>query len=274
MIKGDINNVISWLDMNGIQQWTIYQGSGANGQGKLFESNIELPKETEIERFREVMGLSENTLVKIVGKVNPKQNTGVFTETWTNASAPSHSMSIGAAPIFDADYIDKKVKAAVAEERLLWREKELAKRESALDAAEKEFRQAETGVWGVIVNKAAPLLSSILPKAAVAGISTPQPAPAIPVREFQSVPESGTSTIETECDAPGVELKESAVEEEVFTDDEATRLFAAMAKFKDADPEYLEVVEGLVNYVTSGEPLSVFGAKIDYNMVKNVILKR
>ena len=264
MIKGDINNVITWLDMNGIQQWTIYQGSGANGQGKIFESNIELPKETEIERFRQVMGLSENTLVKIVGKVNPKQNTGVFTETWTNASAPSHSMSIGAAPVFDADYIDSKVKAAVAENNLIWREKDLAKREAELAAAEREFRQTENGVWGVIIEKFSPFINNIMPKAAVAGVSAPQPAPVIPVREYQ--PESEPA----EPAVPAV----AAAEEEVFTDDEANRLFSAMAKYKEADPEYLDVVEGLVNFVVSGEALSVFGAKIDYNMVKSFILKR
>ena len=58
------------------------------------------------------------------------------------------------------------------------------------------------------------------------------------------------------------------------TDEEADRLMAAMARFKEADPAYLEVLESFVNLVCSGEPFSVFGAKIDYQMVKNVILQK
>lgn len=260
MIKGDINNVLQWLDMNGIQQWTIFQGSGANGQGKIFESNIEMSMESEIERFRQVMALSENALVKIVGKVNPKQNTGVFVETWTNSSpAKSHSMSIGSTPMYDADFIDSKIKAAVAEERMLWREKELVKRENSLAEAEKEFKRNQEGIVGILIEKAAPFISQLVPRAAVAGVESPTPVAPIPVK---------TMTVD--------EAIEEAREEdpEIFTDEEADRLMTAMARFKEADPEYLEVLESFVNLVCSGEPFSVFGAKIDYNMVKNVILQK
>ena len=261
MIKGDINNVLQWLDMNGIQQWTIFQGSGANGQGKIFESNIEMSIESEIERFRQVMALSENALVKIVGKVNPKQNTGVFVETWTNSSpAQSHSMSIGSAPMYDADFIDSKIKAAVAEERMLWREKELVKRENSLAEAEKEFKRNQEGIVGILIEKAAPFISHLMPQAAVAGVESPTPVAPIPVK---------TMTVDG-----AIEEAREEEEPEIFTDEEADRLMAAMARFKEADSEYLEVLEGLVNFVCSGEPLSVFGMKIDYNMVKNVILQK
>lgn len=261
MIKGDINNVIAWLDINGIQQWTIFQGSGANGQGKIFESNSEMSMESEIERFRQVMALSENVLVKIVGKVNPKQNTGVFVETWTNSSpAQSHSMSIGSTPAYDADYIDSKIKAAVAEERMLWREKELVKRENSLAEAEKEFKRNQEGIVGILIEKAAPFISQLMPRAVVAGVESPTPVEPIPVKTMPADPDA---TMETE-------------EAEVFTDEEADRLMAAMARYKEADPEYLEVLEGLVDFVCSGQPIAIMGGavKIDYTQVKDIILKR
>lgn len=262
MIKGDINNVLQWLDMNGIQQWTIFQGSGANGQGKIFESNIEMSLESEIERFRQVMALSENALVKIVGKVNPKQNTGVFVETWTNSSpAQSHSMSIGSAPAYDADFIDSKIKAAVAEERMLWREKELVKRENNLAEAEKEFKRNQEGIVGILIEKAGPFISQFMPHAAVAGVEAPTPVAPIPVKTMTAESDATMEAEETE-------------EPEVFTVEESDRLYSVIARYKEADPEYLEVLEGLVNFVCSGEPLSVFGAKIDYSMVKNVILQK
>lgn len=262
MIKGDINNVLQWLDMNGIQQWTIFQGSGANGQGKIFESNIEMSLESEIERFRQVMALSENALVKIVGKVNPKQNTGVFVETWTNSSpAQSHSMSIGSTPAYDADYIDSKIKAAVAEERMLWREKELVKRENNLAEAEKEFKRNQEGIVGILIEKAAPFISRLMPRAAVAGVESPTPVAPIPVK---------TMTV----DEAIKEAREEEEEPEIFTDEEADRLMAAMTRFKEADSEYLDVVEGLVDFVCSGQPIAFGMIKIDYQQIKDFILKR
>ena len=260
MIKGDINNVLQWLDVNGILQWTVFQGSGSAGQGKIFESNIEMPQETEVDRFKTVMALSENTLVKIVGKTNPKQQTGVFVETWSNVSAaPTHS--IGAAPVMDADYIDKKIAAAVHEERLMWREKELAKRESSLADAEKEFKRNQEGIVGILIEKAAPFISKLVPRTAVAGVQTSTPVDPIPVREVVS----GT---ESQDDVAG------GTSSDVFADDEADRLFNAMTRYKEADPEYLEVLESFINTVTSGEPFSVYGMKVDYTTIKNVILKR
>lgn len=258
MIKGDINNVIAWLDINGIQQWTVYSGNGASGQGKLFESDIEKTRESEIERFRQVMALSDNSRVRIDGKVNPKQQTGKFEEFWANVSAPV-TQTIGSAPAIDADYIDKKIAAAVQENELRWREKELSKRESTLAEAEKEFKRSQEGIIGILVKKAEPFISQFMPHAAVAGVESPTPVEPIPAKTMPA--ESDTMPMSVE-------------EPDVFTEEEADRLFSAMARYKEADPEYLEVLESFVNLVCSGEPFSVFGAKIDYTMVKNVILQK
>lgn len=258
MIKGDINNVIAWLDINGIQQWTVYSGNGASGQGKLFESDIEKTRESEIERFRQVMALSDNSRVRIDGKVNPKQQTGKFEEFWANVSAPV-TQTIGSAPAIDADYIDKKIAAAVQENELRWREKELSKRESTLAEAEKEFKRSQEGIIGILVKKAEPFISQFMPHAAVAGVESPTPVAPIPAKTMPA--ESDTMPMSVE-------------EPDVFTEEEADRLFSVMARYKEADPEYLEVLESFVNLVCSGEPFSVFGAKIDYSMVKNVILQK
>lgn len=259
MIKGDINNVIAWLDINGIQQWTVYSGNGASGQGKLFESDIEKTRESEIDRFRQVMALSDNSRVRIDGKVNPKQQTGKFEEFWANVSAPV-AQTIGSAPAMDADYIDKKIAAAVQENELRWREKELSKRESTLAEAEKEFKRNQEGIVGILIEKAAPFISQLMPRAAVAGVESPTPVAPIPVKTMPADPDS---TMEAE-------------EAEVFTDEEADRLMAAMARYKEADPEYLEVLEGLVDFVCSGQPIAIMGGavKIDYTQVKDIILKR
>ena len=258
MIKGDINNVIAWLDINGIQQWTAYSGAGASGQGKLFESDIEKTRESEIDRFRQVMALSDNSRVRIVGKVNPKQQTGIFEEFWANVSAPV-AQTIGSAPAMDADYIDKKIAAAVQENELRWREKELSKRENSLAEAEKEFKRNQEGIVGILIEKAAPFISQLVPRAAVAGVESPTPVEPIPVKTM-----------------PASDVTMEAEEPEVFTEEESDRLFSAMARYKEADPEYLEVLEGLVDFVCSGQPIAIMGGavKIDYTQVKDIILKR
>lgn len=259
MIKGDINNVIAWLDINGIQQWTVYSGNGASGQGKLFESDIEKTRESEIDRFRQVMALSDNSRVRIDGKVNPKQQTGKFEEFWANVSAPV-AQAIGFAPAMDADYIDKKVAAAVQENELRWREKELSKRENSLAEAEKEFKRNQEGIVGILVDKFSPFISSFMPRAAVAGVEYPTPVAPIPVK---TMPAESDATMEAE-------------EPEVFTVEESDRLFSVISRYKEADPEYLEVLEGLVEFVCSGQPIAVMGGcvKIDYQQVKDIILKR
>lgn len=259
MIKGDINNVIAWLDINGIQQWTVYSGNGASGQGKLFESDIEKTRESEIDRFRQVMALSDNSRVRIDGKVNPKQQTGKFEEFWANVSAPV-AQTIGSAPAMDADYIDKKIAAAVQENELRWREKELSKRESTLAEAEKEFKRNQEGIVGILIEKAAPFISQLMPRAAVAGVESPTPVAPIPVK---TMPAESDATMEAE-------------EPEVFTEEESDRLFSAMARYKEADPEFIDVLEGLVDFVCSGQPIAIMGGavKIDYTQVKDIILKR
>lgn len=259
MIKGDINNVIAWLDINGIQQWTVYSGNGASGQGKLFESDIEKTRESEIDRFRQVMALSDNSRVRIDGKINPKQQTGKFEEYWANVSAPV-AQTIGSAPAMDVDYIDKKIAAAVQENELRWREKELSKRETSLAEAEKEFKRNQEGIVGILVDKFSPFISSFMPRAAVAGVESPTPVAPIPVK---TMPAESDATMEAE-------------EAEVFTVEESDRLYSVIARYKDADPEYLEVLEGLVDFVCSGQPIAIMGGavKIDYTQVKDIILKR
>lgn len=255
MIKGDINNVIAWLDINGIQQWTAYSGAGASGQGKLFESDIEKTRESEIDRFRQVMELSDNSRVRIVGKVNPKQQTGIFEEFWANVSAPV-AQTIGSAPAMDADYIDKKIAAAVQENELRWREKELSKRENSLAEAEKEFKRNQEGIVGILVDKFSPFISSFMPRAAVAGVESPTPVEPIPVR---TMPVESDATMEAE-------------EPEIFTDEEADRLMAAMARFKEADADYLAVIEKIVDIASSGKPIKVMNICLEYNVVKDYIL--
>lgn len=255
MIKGDINNVIAWLDINGIQQWTAYSGAGASGQGKLFESDIEKTRESEIDRFRQVMALSDNSRVRIVGKVNPKQQTGIFEEFWANVSAPV-AQTIGSAPAMDADYIDKKIAAAVQENELRWREKELSKRENSLAEAEKEFKRNQEGIVGILIEKAAPFISSFMPRAAVAGVESPTPVEPIPVK-----------TIPAESD-----VTMNAEEPEVFTNEEADRLMNAMARFKNADADYLAVIEKIVDIASSDKPFKVMNIYLDYNVVKDYIL--
>ena len=257
MIKGDINKVIEWLQANCIQQWTVTHGNSTNGQGKIFESNIEMSMETEIERFRQIMALSENAIVKIIGKVNPKQQTGVFIETWSNVSAPIPVNNAIGGVTMDADYIDKKIAAAVAEERMAWREKELAKREQSLAEAEKEYKRNSEGIMGILIDKAAPFLANLLPSSAVAGVQSQTPVQAIPVKEYEQDSQAPTQK-----------------NEEIFTDEESERLFNAVAKFKEADADYLQIIESIVDFACSGEPINVMGVKLSYDTVKGFLINK
>ncbi|MEE1174178.1 MAG: hypothetical protein U0K53_01715 [Paludibacteraceae bacterium] len=257
MIKGDINNLVAWLNANNINYWCITAGGTAQSNNKIFESDIENNRDREIARMREVLSLSEHTCVYIAGRQNKNQQTGNYSETWCNKIESTPTINtIGATPQYDEQYIQNKIDNAVRQERLNWLEKELEKREKDLAEEKKAFRQDKEGVFGILVEKAAPVLAQFFPRASVAGIA-------------QS--ETQAQTIRA-VEAPADCLPQDTTQEDLFTEDESEQLYSMVAKFKEFDPDYLSILSKFISLATSGQGLNVMGISLSYDQVKKFIL--
>ncbi len=62
--------------------------------------------------------------------------------------------------------------------------------------------------------------------------------------------------------------------EDPFTDEEADRLQSLIEKWKAVDPDYITVIERIVSFAETGEPISVAGGlvKLNYQQIKEMIL--
>ena len=143
------------------------------------------------------------------------------------------------------DEITRSVRAEIEAASLKDREKEITRRE-------KEFAEKEAGVWGLIVNKLGPaVVGKILNnERMVAGVDTEKPVHADPI--IVNDPENKPT------DTPKPEDQE---EQSPFTDEEADELFALLARFKKAEPEYLTMIRKVVEMAENGDANYQFARK-------------
>lgn len=259
MIKGSINNLIEWLNINEIGTWVLSSTSNLQNNTKLFETKPDEPREKEIERMIRIMDLSENSIVYVFGKKEGcKATVGNYSETWANTSISDRNKcgSVQStptnAPFFDENYLTMKIDAAVERERMSWERKELERREAELKEAQKDFRASKEGVMGILVEKAAPFIGGFLQKQGLAKVAG----------------------IDSAVEANKIEVKQDDKTDAPFSDEEANKLFEIVKKYKDFDPDYLSVLTKLIEFATSGNQIDLAGGmvKLNYQQIKDIIL--
>lgn len=281
MIKGDVNKLIEWLNLNNIQHWSLALTSATQGNNKVFESNIECPRDAEIERMRQILSLSENSLLYVNGRQNTAKNVGNYNETWQNVSAKQSGESVAGVPKMDAvgaaalgyispDECDRRIAAAIEKANYERAKEDLERERKEFREEKREFDKVKDGAIGMLIQKAMPYVGSLFnkqPMHAVAGISGTVEADKIEARSPES--EEPFEPSEQPESVP-----ESTAEPEIFTDEESDKLFSLTEKWKNSDPQYLQVYEKIVSIATSGEPIMVMGTvKMTYDQLKEMILK-
>lgn len=248
MITGGVENLIKWIEDNDITEWTLTTRPETKANFFIFKSNSGVPREREIERMKNILSYTDDQYIYINAKSDGKTNCGNFSQCWANSmykgSTPYGLGTMPAAPAVD---IDAKIETAIMQERMTWQMKELERDRAELKAAKKEFDEEKSSVWGLVVEKAAPIISGFLQK------------------RIPSVNMAGT-----DGDVPAPELipAEPVDEADTFTDEEADKLFALAERWKKADQDdFLKLFEVMVQFA---EGRQIMG--FDYNSIKKMLL--
>ena len=294
MITGNVEKVIEWLKLNNIVHWSLHNNANTQANNKIFESYDDCNIEDEFERMRRVVGLSQNPTIYINAKQNLSKQVNNYQETWRNmpdntgVTGVAPSATIGAAELANMGYLtpeeaDKRIAAALEAERFRREKEDFEKAIKEFKAEKKEFDNFKHSAIGALLEKGLPYLGAMFgvePKAdayrRVAGTSGPTVANTIQAQN-PDAEEPEEEPIDKENDnapTPPVQTVPVAEEPEVFGEEESDRLFELMKRFKEFDPDYLSVVEKIVNIATSGQEVCVGGMlKFNYEQLKEMILK-
>ena len=263
MINGGIDNVIEWLNLNNIDTWAISTSKDRSASQYVFRSQEGVPVADEQVRMREVLARSSNPHLYIYGKAGSKGNSANFSEEFTNNVQTQQTQQPMAISGYDQSSIETMVANAVERERMAWERKELDREREEVRQAKKEYEEQQSSVLGLLIQKAAPFVQSIMgvqqPSLAVGSVANEVSAEPIKARSAEPVDE-------TEEDVE--------VSEEVFTDKESEELFAIVERWKNVDPDYITVIRRIVEFAESGEPIEVAGGlvKLNYEQIKGMIL--
>lgn len=258
MIKPGTDNLIKWLDLNKIDTWDLSTTRDKTQNAMIFKSDPEQPREREQNRMIEQLGLSENAIIYVSGKCG-KATTGQFSETWENksgttASVPAQPVNGIAGP--NMDELEKRIQLAVEKTNFEWEKKMFEKQQKEFNQAKKEFDNDRNGIIGILVEKAAPILGTFMNKMIPA---QPQVA-------------GLNDTIKASPIAADGETTEQSDDINVFDDAEADKLFDLCARLKAVDPDYLAIIEKIVAFAESENPVSYMGMKFDYPKIKELFL--
>lgn len=263
MIKAGVDNLISWIKINGINSWYI-STTAQSGQDntRIFVSNPDQSLETELERMRQVLELSDNNLLYIFGKTKSDSKVGNYMERWRNGGEDAASTTIGAPqmaaqPLHSVGWIsreelDEKINDAVSRERFNQEREQFNRDREAFERERKEYMDNQNGLLALAVNKAAPFISGLFTDRHVGVAGTKNAVTAQPIRAAA---------------AEDVEADNSS-----FTDEEASRIENLIEQYKAFDPDYLTVLDKFIGMAVSGKPVSVGMIKLSYNDVKEFIL--
>ena len=149
--------------------------------------------------------------------------------------------------------ITREIRAQIKAEEYE-REKKQFEKEKA------EFEAEKQSTIGALVHYFAPIGQMLMekkftPMARVAGIDAEQD-----VHARRIVAEDGKPV-----DDPEQPEQDAQEQQEPFTDEEAEQLMALMVRFKAVEPNYLQLIEAVVNMAESGDTM--------YNMAKGMLLK-
>lgn len=138
----------------------------------------------------------------------------------------------------------------IKEVKAEYERKEYERKRSELERERKEFEEQKNSAIGLLTSYLAPVAQALIAGrgARVAGVDTQEPVvaqPIIPIQEQQ-------------------QEQENMAQQEIFTEQEADKLFDLMARFKKVEPQYMELIEQVVAMAENGDA--------PYRMAKSALL--
>lgn len=250
-------HIEDWIRDNSLSSWRFqYDKSGnqtaddgtvqQNRSNRIILYSDCFPGDLEekIRLTKKRLATETNCMFYGVGK-RGKENTGML---YCEVRLDEYEQRPGIAPVssplpqpVDEDAIAARIRKEIQAEMQLQRYEDERKQ---FERERKEFEDAKNSAIGMLVHYLSPVLSALGQKR-VAGVDAQAPVHAAPVQ---------TLTTDTQEEM-----------EELFTEKESDALFELMARFKQVEPQYLELIEKVVIMAESGDAT--------YGMAKSMLLK-
>lgn len=238
-----IEQVREWILDNNFKRWILYRDYGRTE--KILDSagfNSEMPD--KLAMTEKYLRLSGGHAYAAAGTTNAANDLTTVAEIQIAEAAPAQASGVGFVqqPI-DEDKIAERIEAKLRAE---YERKEYERLRKELDEDKRRFEDEKASAMGALAHYFAPIGQALFSqRRMVAGVDANEPVHAAPI-----IPE-------TEDD--------QEQEQSPFTDEEADQLFALMARFKKAEPDYLKLITRVVEMAESGDGT--------YTMAKGFLLK-
>lgn len=150
------------------------------------------------------------------------------------------------------DDIDSLRASIMQEVRAEYERKEYERKRAELDRERKEFEDQKNSAIGLLTNYLAPVAQALMAGrgARVAGVDTQEPVVTQPIIPIEQQEQQQT---------------EDMAQQEIFTEQEADKLFDLLARFKQAEPDFMQMIEKVVVMAENGDTT--------YKMAKSVLIK-
>ncbi len=231
-----------WLKDNGLNYWKISSStSPQNNDNKFvfdktkeYEENLRLCQ-TALDRFA-------GQMLYATGWRTSEARTGGFSCVVLYSDAGSQQKQEtpvqvqGLAGAFDKETLIEEITQKVRNE---YETLNLKRERETLDADRKAFNEQKEGVLGLLVHYLAPVAKQVM------GVST-----RVAGMDAQNVE---ATAIRVKKETPQAEVQET--EESPFSDEEAEKLMELMTRFASVEPQYLELLERVVEMAERGDKM-------------------
>lgn len=248
--------VQQWMLDNSIVRWNASRDKSADNSF-VFSYNKDKSPDENMLIFESALKRFAGDVLYLVGWRTEAAKTGGFSamvlyEDQRRNIQPSPAPTSGIGNTIDMDTLKADIRREIKNE---FDQERLTRERKELDEAKRDFEQKQNGVVGLLVNYLAPvaqqLAGKLQPLPRVAGLdATGVETEPIRVKNASETPED-----------PGSDPEDP----EVFSDEEADKLFVLLARFKKVEPQYMQLIESVVQLAEANDAT--------YTMAKGFLLK-
>lgn len=258
----NFQQVEDWIRDNGFKHWVFYANNPSSKSDsdryndKILDSKFYGGDMNEKIAMTQKYLENVNRTVYGVGYQSETANTGGCVCEFRNAGSgmqPTNMMyqpqSIGAPAPVDEKAIEDRIRKQITAE---FRAQKLEDERKQFEQERKEFQRDKASAVGMLVQYLKPLIDS-----KVSGLRNVAGTP------YQDAKEDVQAARIVAPEQP-TDVQPEA-EQDAFTDEEADKLYGLLAEFKQVEPQYMELIEAVVNMAKSGDST--------YTMAKQFLLK-
>lgn len=252
--------VQQWMQDNSIVRWNLDRNKNSDNNFAFSYNKDKSPEENML-NFESALNRHAGEVLYLTGWRSESAKTGGFSATVLYEARGSQPIQT-AQPTAGVGSIDTEtLKADIRREiKNEFDQERLARERKEFDEAKRDFEAKQNSVIGLLVNYFAPVAQQL------AGKLNPMPRVAgLDATGVETEPIRVKHTPEAHEDPKDPAAPEAEVEVEVFSDEEADKLFELLARFKKVEPNYMQLIEAVVRLAEANDAT--------YTMAKGFLLK-